>query len=138
LVGLVPAGFGTVDVVTVTLGTNDVGRIGYNVSDFAYEAAKLLALLHATYPSAKIVWWLPPVTGIAARNTLLTTVVIPALQALQVANQTLLYLVDVNSVSAGADLGVILGVDGVHLTNYGYSVAANAFAGGICKALGWQ
>lgn len=135
-VTLIPAGFGTVDAVVVNLGTNDAARHGNRGRGFAADAAVLLAKLASLYPSAKVFWWLPPKRSDWAGNTALTNTILPALHSLQAANPTLLYLVDLNSVSAGSDLGVVLGGDGVHLTSYGYAVTASLFASAIVHALG--
>lgn len=127
-------GFGVVDAITITLGTNEVARIGYDPNDFAYEASKLIAYLRSRYPNVQIVWWLPPNTGIPARNTALATYIRPALLNLQAANPSYLSVFDAYTVPVELT-GLYLKLDGVHLTNLGYvPYTAQRFATSIIRA----
>lgn len=138
LVTLVPAGFGSVDLICITLGTNDARRVGYRGRGFATEAARLVAQLRATFPSAKIVWWKPPITSVGAINTALSGTVIPAITALQAANPSFMATFDMYTPGAGSgDSAILNASDGLHLTNYGYSIAASGFAAAAAGLFGW-
>ncbi len=137
MIARVPAGFGPVDIVTITLGTNDSTIVGWRGRGFETHMATFLAAVEAQWPNAKVVLWKPPVTTAgAAATTALTTRINPAVAALVAANPTVRSYVDMYSLGAGAAETLILDSGGVHLTGYGYSLVAEAFAGAIATALG--
>ena len=136
-VNLVPGGFGTVDLVVISLGTNDATRRGYRARGFATEAAGFLAYLHATYPSAKVVWGYPPPQSDAVTESYNTGTVIPSLVALQSANPTLLSLVDTHTVQPGYPLTLTRSSDGVHCTPFGYWRWSSLYAEVCATALGY-
>lgn len=129
-------GFGSVDAIAITLGTNDAGgRAGYDAADFAYEAAKLVAYLHGRYPAAKIVWWLPPDTSVPARNAMLSSQIRPAILALQAANPTFFSAIDAYTIPVELT-GLYLSADGMHLNNIGYNPhTVQNFAAALVSAL---
>lgn len=133
---LVPAGFGTVDVVLIGLGTNDAARQGYRGRGTQSALTSLVAAIAADYPSAKIVMWRPPVSGAGGSTaSALTSTVIPAVDAVIAANPNIITGVDMYSIGAGSSNTSILSSDGVHLSNYGYALGAQIFARGIITAL---
>lgn len=131
---LIPASFGSVDIITITLGTNDAARTGYRARGMQTELAALVAKLHVDFPAAKIIIWRAPI-GSGVTNTTITSTVLPAVDAVVAANPGFVYSVDMNSVGAGLNDVLTLGSD-PHLSQYGYSVAAQLFAKGIANALG--
>lgn len=134
---LVPAGFGQVDAVTITLGTNDASRPGWRGRGFQAHMNALCARIEAQWPTAKIIMWKPNVSGGgAAITTALTTTINPAVAAVVSANPSTRSFVDMYALGAGAGTGLILDSGGTHLTGYGYSIAAELFGGAIASALG--
>lgn len=134
-IALVSAGFGTVNAITLDLGTNDAARTGYRGRGTQTELTTLVARLAAQWPQAPIVMWRPPATGAGgATATALTNVVLPAVDAVIAANPGLCFSVNINSLGAGTGDVAVLGTDGVHLTPYGYMIAAQMTARAIASA----
>lgn len=133
----VPAGFGTVDLVIVTLGTNDAARLGYRGRGTQTELSTLVAKIHADYPTAKIVLVKPPVStagGLTASS--LTGTVAPAVAAVAAANPTFVVLADMTTLGAGTgDYLIVRSDDGTHLTDYGYLVEADVVSRAAITAL---
>ena len=126
-------------VFLVDLGSNDAARAGYNGRGTQTALGLLFAQLAVDYPGAIVIPWLPTQTSVAGYNTLLATVVRPAiLAAATAAGQAQIpVLVDCSAlVALGVGQVVILESDGIHLTPYGYSLVAQAFALAIAYALG--
>lgn len=133
----VPAGFGQVDAVTITLGTNDASRIGWRGRGFEVHMEALCQRIEAQWPSAKIIMWKPNVSGGGATITnALVNTINPAVAAVVAANPSTRSFVDMYALGAGAGTGLILDSGGTHLTGYGYSIAAELFGGAIASALG--
>lgn len=125
----IPVGFGSVDLVLISLGTNDGQRqplYGYDVQA-TYQT--FIDNIQADYPAAKIAIARPtPTTGVA-------TYVIGAIDALLAAN-TDLYSMDMYSLGTGATgLTKILSSDGLHHTQYGYSLYSQLMAKAAASAL---
>ena len=136
MIARVPAGFGSVDVVTLALGTNDASTPGWRATGYQAHLAAAIALIEAQWPSAKIILWKPPVTSAGATaTTALTTYVNPATATLAAAASNRSY-VDMYGVGAGAGDCLVLDSGGVHLTGYGHCVAAELFGNAIATALG--
>lgn len=129
-------GFGTPDVITLLLGTNDASRLGWNAINYQTHMAALLARLRADYPATPVVMWQPPATGGVSSNALITGTIMPANVALAAAHDWVT-LIDANVLAntAGTTTAII-SADGVHLTVLGYNYAAQLLAKGIAQALG--
>jgi hypothetical protein len=132
----VPVGFGRVDVVTITLGTNDATETGCRGRGYEAYMAQALALIEAQWPTAKVILWKPPITLAGAlANNAITGVINPAVEAVASAAPNRSF-VDMTSVGSGGGDAVVVDAGGVHLTGYGYSLAAEMFAARIAEALG--
>jgi lysophospholipase L1-like esterase len=128
------SGFGTpVDVVISTLGTNDASRPGYRGRGFATNMAQLISNIQNDFPGTKFINWLPPAsTSGSTWNTAMTTIV-SAMSALAVGN---VYAPNLNTLGIGSGNASIISADGIHLSQYGYSLTASLYAGQIGSALG--
>ena len=132
------ASFGVPDVVVITLGTNDLSRIGVRGNSFAAHMAILVANIHAKWPKARVIVWRPAayVGGAASAQAALAAVVVPAVDALVAANPSFVSSVDMFSLGAGqANSALIVGATTPHLTPYGYSVLAQLTAKEIARVL---
>lgn len=133
---LIPAGFGTPDVILVGLGTNDAARQGYRGRGTQAALTTLIATLHSDFPNSKIILWRPPVYfGGGASATALTNTVIPAVDAVVSANSTYCSSINVYGLGSGTGPSGIGSADGVHMSSYGYSLSAQMFARAIVTAL---
>jgi hypothetical protein len=129
------AGFGTPDVVFVLLGTNDAGRQGWGGRGYQLHMQALINNLHTSYPLAKIVLWYPPHTGVPTTNTVISTVINPAIDALLLAN-SFCSKIDAWDLPAGSASTAILSADGVHLSVLGYQYVSQIAVKAIISALG--
>jgi lysophospholipase L1-like esterase len=126
----------TPDVIICTLGTNDAVRVGYHGEGFAAELAKLIANLKTDFPAAKLIFWKPITTTAGSEATArLTDTIVPAIAAAAAADPTTVYFIDMFTPGAGSSHVEILRFDGIHGTNYGYSVTAQLFAKKIAEVL---
>jgi len=122
----------TPNVVIAALGTNDAARAGWNAGGFEDEMQKLIDNINADWPSAKIILWKPVGSG------LVSSVIVPAVDALVTANSGLVSAVDMNTGGAGTGDVAIRRSDGAHLTYYGGGgLKCQAFAKAIAAAQGW-
>lgn len=128
--------FGSVDVVCITLGTNDVARYGWRGAGFGTEMVKLIANLRAAYGAdVKIILWLPPWIGDTTKEAIKGVNINPAVNAIVAADPTGTFAVDMHSLGQGAGNTKIVCADGVHCTQYGYHIAAQMYARKIATAL---
>lgn len=132
----VPAGFGTVDVVTITLGTNDAARMGWRGAGFQLHMEALCQRIEAQWPGVRIVMWKPCVSGGGAAITnALTGSINPAIAAVVAAKPLTRSFVDMYALGAGSGSSLILNSGGTHLTGYGYALAAELFGNAIAATL---
>lgn len=133
----IPSGFGSVDIVIITLGTNDAGRVGYRGRGTAAEMVKLIANIHADYPLAKIILWRTPTTTAGGLTQASIAGVVAAMDAVVAANPLFVSAVDMNALGnpISADTSIV-SADGIHLTSYAYSFAAQMYSRKIATALG--
>jgi hypothetical protein len=131
LIGLPIGQPGVKLIFTLTTGSNDAVRRGYR-GQFTQEALqKLVADISTDYPGSKlVVWRTPTVSGASAG----LTAVLAAVDAVIAANPAIVVGVDMNALGNGTGNTKILASDGIHLTHYGYSLAAGLFADGIAAA----
>lgn len=126
------AGFGTPDVVLVTLGTNDAGRFGWRGQGFLAEMTKFINNIHAKWPNAQIILWKPTPSTAAPPWSL--SLVLPAVAQLAATYPFVTYI-DMNTPGLGSGAVGIVGNDGTHLSWYGYQLVAQLFAAAIVKVL---
>lgn len=113
-------GFGTVDLVFISLGTNDGARPGIRGIDTSSNYTTLISRVRTDFPSAKIVITRPFASRTTATQTALTDTIIPAIDALLAAN-TDIGSIDLWSLGLGSGDASIVESAGVHGTQYGYS-----------------
>lgn len=129
-------GFGTVDVVLVTLGTNDAVRMRLGNSPlFSVYFPMFLAKLKTDFPTAKIVLSKPPVTNGNDINTSIASDVNPTIDAAVAADPTRVFSLDMFGEGQGSGGTAIL-ADGLHTTVYGAERWAQKAAWKIAAALG--
>jgi lysophospholipase L1-like esterase len=136
LVGLPIGEADTSTVFVITLGSNDANRAGYRAATFQTELQKLVTDIATDFPSAKVVIW-RTMSMSGTGNTFLSSTVLPAVDAVVSANSSFVSSVNMNALGSGTGNVKILSSDGLHATNYGYSLIAQLFARGIAAAVGW-
>lgn len=127
------------DCFPITLGTNDASRVGYRAVGMQAELTKIVAHLHADFPSAKIVFVPPPrTTASALTNATVDTVVVPAIAAVVAANPSFVSSIDTISLGAGtAGIFEVTNLSGgIHCSNYGYLLWATLLAKKVCTVFG--
>lgn len=128
-------GFGTPDVVLVALGTNDAYRkySRVNAPNFASHMSLLVAKIHSTWSSAKVILWKPP----AATNsgTVVPVTINPAIETITTTNSAFVSYVDSYAMAAGSFTTTTMSSDGTHRTPYGYELDAQLFARAIDSVL---
>lgn len=127
-------GFGTVDAVCISLGTNDAGRSGMRGTRTGADYATLIANVRTDFPSAKIIITKPFYSRNATTQTALTNTVVPAISTL-LSNNPDIEVVDLFSLGLGAGDVSIVESSGAHGTQYGYSLMSQLFARKIASAL---
>lgn len=133
------AGFGDPDAFVITLGTNDSTRFNDvgNVPDFASNLQILVTNLRTDYPNAKIILWHPIVTSVPTKNSYISSVINPAVDAIAAADPDHVSSIDAYGLGTGSAPTVILAPsDGVHATTYGYQMIAQLFSKKIAEVLG--
>ena len=128
-----PIGYGTPDVIVICLGSNDAARAGWRGRGTQAEYQKLLDTIATDYPLAKVIVWRPPVY---ASQASMASTVLPAIDSVIAANPAV-YSVDIYGLGAGSGDTAIVSNDGVHLSHYGYSLAAEIIAAKIADVLGF-
>lgn len=124
----------TPNIFLIALGTNDALRTGWRSQGYQVETLKLISAIATDYPAAWIILAKPCVPS---GGSTVTSIVVPAIDALIAANPTRVVAIDMHTLGAGTGDVALRGVDGVHHTSYGYDVMNQLFAKQIASVLGW-
>lgn len=119
-------------VFTLTTGSNDAVRRGYRGQYTQAALEKLASDIANDYPGTKLVVWRTPTVSGSSSGV---AIVLAAVDAAVAANPTAYISVNMNGEGTGTGNTKILSSDGIHLTHYGYSIAAELFADGISGVL---
>jgi hypothetical protein len=122
-------GFGRVDLVFSSLGTNDAQRTGIRGTDTQACYQTIVNNLKADFPFSKIIPTRPFYSRNTTTQTALTNTVIPAIDAIVAANSDVIPgTVDLWSLGLGTGDTTIVESLGQHGTQYGYSVMSQLMA----------
>ena len=124
------------DVIAITLGTNDSGIEGWRGRGFESEMQTLIDNCEADFPGVPLMIW-RPISGVSFSQEALMATVVPAVDALVLANPNVSYSSDIFTLGAGTgDTAILSPVSGLHPTEYGNAVIAEEISASICHVVG--
>lgn len=128
------SGFGTPSAIVICLGTNDFIRAGYRGRNTQNDYTTLLTNIQTDYPGVPIILWRIPATGLGNPAPTARTAVLAAIDA-AVASKSNVYTWDMDALGMGSGNTLCVRADGIHLTNYCYTMTAQMLAAKLGSVL---
>lgn len=131
------ASIGNVDAFVITLGTNDAKNAGFRGRGITTNCTGLLDAIHTDFPNAKVIVSTGPTLSSGTSNTVLGSVINPAVLAAISARSAWASYVDIYSLGVGSgNVTIVNPINGIHLTTYGYQIWASLFVPALKTSLG--